>query len=55
MEHRVPTIYEVAEQAAKKARPESGQHKLKAARKASGKTSRRPKARKVVRRPAKRR
>ncbi len=49
MEHRVPTIFEVAEQAAReqrKAQPERGQHKLKPARKASHKTSRRPAARK---------
>jgi hypothetical protein len=47
MEQRVPTIFEVAEQAArrqKKATPQAGQRKLKRARKASGRTSRRPPA-----------
>jgi hypothetical protein len=47
MEHRVPTIFEFAEQAArqqKKAKPQAGQRKLKPARKASGRTSRRPPA-----------
>ena len=47
MEHRVPTIFEVAEQAEEqqqKAQPQTGARKLvKPARKASGKTSRRPK------------
>ncbi|MFN2546953.1 MAG: hypothetical protein ABR567_05950 [Myxococcales bacterium] len=54
MEHRVPTIFEVAEQAAKKARPEAGQRKLKTTRKASGRTSRRPPPRRKVRRAGKR-
>jgi hypothetical protein len=47
MEHRVPTIFEVAEQATrqqKKATPQAGQRKLRPARKASGRTSRRPRA-----------
>jgi hypothetical protein len=47
MAHRVPTIFEVAEQAErqqKKAQPQAGARKLqKAVRKASGKTSRHPK------------
>ncbi len=57
MEHRTPTIFEVAEQAAKKqqARPESGQHKLKTPRKASARTSRRAPARPKGKRSAKRR
>lgn len=48
MEHRIPTIFEVAEQAEerqKQAQPAAGARKLpKATRKASGKTSRRPKS-----------
>lgn len=42
MEQRIPTIFEVVEQAErrqKKAQPEAGQRKLKPARKPSGKTS----------------
>ena len=54
MEHRTPTIFEVAEQAAKKQQKpaESGARKLKPARKASAKTSRRPPPRKAVKRKA---
>ena len=47
MENRVPTIYELAEQAERrqqKAQPQAGQRELKPARKASGRTSRRPQA-----------
>ncbi|MGZ6143600.1 MAG: hypothetical protein ACXWLM_09680 [Myxococcales bacterium] len=57
MEHRTLTIFEVAEKAAKKQRsePEAGQRKLKAARKASGRTSHRAHARPKGRRAAKRR
>lgn len=43
MEERVPTIFEVAEEAArqqKKAQPDEGARKLKAARKTSPRTSR---------------
>jgi hypothetical protein len=54
MEHRTLTIFEVAEKAAKKARPDAGQRKLKPARKASGKTSRRAPARRKTRRAGKR-
>ncbi len=46
MEHRVTTIFEVAEEAErqlKKSQPQAGEHKLKAARKASGRTLQRPK------------
>ena len=46
MEHRVQTIFEVAEQAERqrrKAQPQQGQRKLKVARKASGRTLQRPK------------
>ncbi len=48
MEHRVPTIYEVAEQAQRKQKPQpqAGERKLKPTRKPSNKTSRRPSARK---------
>ena len=47
MEHRIHTIFEVAEEAARqqrRAKPQSGARKLKAAtaRKASARTSRRP-------------
>jgi hypothetical protein len=54
MEHRVPTIFEVAERAARKAQPDAGLRKLKGARKASGKTSRRPPPQRKVRRAGKR-
>ena len=50
-QHRVPTIFEVAEQAARQ-KPETGQRKLKPARKGSSKTSRRPPARKTSTRKA---
>jgi len=56
MEHRIHTIFEVVEQAArrqKKAQPQAGARKLKATRKASARTSRRPPASKT-RRSAKR-
>ena len=54
MEHRTPTIFEVAERAAKKQRKEplSGERKLKPARKASAKTSRRSPPRKPGKRKA---
>ena len=57
MEHRTLTIFEVAEQAARKQRsqPAAGRRKLKAARKASGRTSRRTRARPKRRRAGKRR
>ena len=48
MERRVTTIFEVAEQAERrqqKTQPQTGQRKLKPARKASGKTSHSPKPR----------
>ncbi len=54
MEHRTPTIFEVAERAAKKQehQPDAGERKLKPARKASAKTSRRPPPRNAVKRKA---
>jgi hypothetical protein len=59
MEHRIHTIFEVVEQAARrltngtKVQPQAGARKLKATRKASARTSRRPPASKS-RRSAKR-
>lgn len=53
MEHRVTTIFEVAEQAERqkqKTQPQAGQRKLKPARKASGRTLRRPKPKQQTRR-----
>ena len=47
MEHRVPTIFEMAEKAARqqdRAQPVKGARKLKPARKASARTVRRPPA-----------
>jgi hypothetical protein len=44
MEHRVPTIFEVADEAARrqaKARPQTGQRKLKSVPKPSSRTARR--------------
>ena len=52
MEHRIHTIFEVAEEAArrqKKERPHSGTRKVKSTRKASARTSRRPAAKKASR------
>ena len=49
MEPRVPTIWEMAEEAErrqKKAQPQTGTRKLKPVRKASARTSRRPARRK---------
>ena len=53
MERRITTIFEVVEQAErqqKKTQPQAGQHKLKAARKASGRTLQRPKPKQQKRR-----
>ena len=52
MEQRIHTIFDLAEKAArqqKKAQPQAGSRKLKAARKASARTSRRPPAAKSKR------
>lgn len=54
MEQRTPTIYELAEEAArqqKKAQPEAGEHKLTQSRKESARTSRPPEEPKRKRAP----